>query len=587
MKKKELALVLFSEKLPRRPKSWWQSFRVVIAPKGLESQIEGKGIKFFYLEEFVEPGSIYEASAFAEELSLLDLLDGTRLTKSFLYGGYELWWIHYDSLFQYFCLPYTQYKKLLKYLKNFQSIYFYRPPYKSLFFCYLQTYGCGTKIIHDRRLKSPASFPFGVSLQILITIFSLPFLIIKKSPVMVFTGDKFEKNKDFDFRMRFIYEELCQRNIAFVEFIRSLESWKAVLQHAFVRWRPVIYPEGITFVGRFVSFLSGGRRRTEKKFGPHIFDTEIDLDRRFKLIVATQYLRTVYDDVWAIRITKWVLHVIGVRSVFIAAAVERNFHAVLGCKLNKIPMVGILHGVASRYYNVYEFTPGFDGKKSLSVDRYGVWSEWWREYFIQNSKAYVAEQLFVSGPMRPLSEDEHHKVVSRRSSGDIINVLFVSEEVAVPREVLPYLNNLLGQKNINLTLKFRPYRDGFENWLLKNEPNLLRCDSLKVVKGNMQEAIKDCDVVVGSYSTAVLEAVTQLKVPIFFNTQKWGDYYSLKDYDDSHSFFAESPQDLVGKINNSWSIQSGTLKDLQKRYFGDPYKNGSKWVVDELEKNIK
>ena len=98
----------------------------------------------------------------------------------------------------------------------------------------------------------------------------------------------------------------------------------------------------------------------------------------------------------------------------------------------------------------------------------------------------------------------------------------------------------------------------------------------------MQEAVNECDVVVGSHSTAVLEALLQFKTPIFFNTNKWGDCFSFKEYGNNHPFFAESPDELSEKIKGAQSVSMGTLKDLLERYFGDPYQNGSKWVVDEL-----
>ena len=37
------------------------------------------------------------------------------------------------------------------------------------------------------------------------------------------------------------------------------------------------------------------------------------------------------------------------------------------------------------------------------------------------------------------------------------------------------------------------------------------------------------------------------------------------------------------KIKNAWTVSKEDLKKLQEKYFGDPYKNGSKWVVDQLE----
>jgi len=273
-----------------------------------------------------------------------------------------------------------------------------------------------------------------------------------------------------------------------------------------------------------------------------------------------------------------------VRAAYITAASERNFHTVLGCKLNAIPTVGILHGTASRYYNVSDFMPGFDGEKRLSVDRYGLWSQWWKEYFEKESDVYQPEQLYVSGPMRPFVRGDAQEGQSRGSGP--MRVLYIAEQLAVPAEVLPYLSRLLQQQDIALTLKFRPYRDGFEQWLLQHDSRILEMPRVKIVRGDMQEAIRDADVVTGSHSTAVLEALLQMKPMVFFATQKWGDYYDLKTYDTGHAFFAESPEGLVEKIKNAPSISREALRELQERFFGDPCQNGSAWVVDCLEETL-
>ncbi|MEK7567345.1 MAG: hypothetical protein AAB513_00280 [Patescibacteria group bacterium] len=587
MKEKKV-LVVFGEQLPPKWLQLRHQYDVVITSEKLRQNVEKLGFKWTDIDGLIEPGSIYEASTFAEELSHLKFSDGSRIAKSFLYKGYELWWTHYDMLFLYFCLPYTRYRKLLEYVRSFQGVYFYRPPNKSLFSCYLEAYGSKMIVLQEPRLKSPSFLPFGVFLQIVITLLCLPILILRRYHSMIFIGDKFEKDKDYDSRVKFIYEELRQKKIPFVEFIRGLESWKTVLEHAFTRKRPVVYSEAVAFVGRFISILTGGHSIARKRFGSHIFSSETDREARFKFFVATQYLLGAYDDIWAIRIMKWILRVIGVRAAFISAACERNFHTVLGCKLNVIPIVGILHGFASKNYNVYDFMPGFDGEKSLSVDKYGLWSEWWRGYYIKNSKTYRPEQLFVSGPMRPLQKPLIDSVLKTLVKRQKINVLLVSEIVAVPSEVMPYLDALFEDSNFSVYIKFRQNKDAFEEWLKINRPDVLaKLGKDRTLKGTMNEAIELCDVVVGSQSTGVIEATLHGKPFVFFNTKKWGDYFDLKSLDSKYNFFAENPKELVNYIRESEKIPKEVLKDFCERFFGDPRKNGSKWAVEELEKFSK
>lgn len=578
------ALVIFGKEFPDKSNGWWKKFDTLVASASCEAFAEEHGLHFVNISELTGAGSIREASIFAEELSRLTLPDGSNLTKTCLYEGYEVWWIHYDSLFLYYCLPYTQYKYLLEYLRNFERVYLYQPPYKSLISLYLEAYGCSVTLVRELGIKSPSLLPFGVFLQMVITIFSVLILMLRRKHTMLFTGDKFQKGYDYDARMRFMYKELRARNIPFVEFVRSLESWWIVLRHAWTRRRPVIYSEAITFAGRFCSLLSGGHRRDLNKFSSHILSSITDPDRRFKLLVATRPFFIASDDMWTIRIMKWILRAIGVRVTCITAATERSWHTIIGCKLNAIPTIGILHGVASRYYNVYDFMPGFDGEKMLSVDKYGLWSEWWREYYLKNSRAYRSEQLYVSGLMRPLENSSANHSIQIESTKRPLRVLFVSEQVAVPEEVLPYLLALLDTKELSVYVTFRPYRDGFETWLRDNRPEILgRLSSDHILRSGIADAISKCDIVVGSYSTSVIEALLQLKPFILFNTNKWGDYYDMKNIESPDTFFAETPEELIDCILKSREIPIEMLEKLQKRFFGDPHVNGSKWVVDQAE----
>lgn len=529
------------------------------------------------LDEFIDPGSIYEASAFLEELSLLTRADGSSLVKSFIYKGYELWWIYYNSLYLYFCLPYTQYQRLLAYLKNFKIVYLYKPPYKTLFYYYLKAHGVTVVLIQSQVKKRSPFFSFGIFMQIILTAISLPLLVIKRPKYMLFTGDKLETGKDYDFRFKFLYKELRSRNLPFFECIRSHESWRVVLKHALlIRRRPVIYSEAIVQIGKFLNH----------KFLDQRFD-DSDATKRFKFLIATHYLKDVYRDIYAIRIMKWILRMIGVRSAYITAALDRNIHAFLGAKLNDIPTVGILHGVSSREYNVYDFLPKFKGKKMLSVDVYGLWSEWWKEYYMKYSKAYLPEQLYVSGPMRPFEEMAEKGLTTHQSDRRPIRVLFVSEQLAMPKEVMPYLKTLLGDKNYSVYITFRPYRDEFEHWLRKNNPEILgQIGEENIIRTGIADAITFCDVVVGTMSTAVIEALFQNKSPLLFYTKKWGDYFKLADYGMDGQFFAKNPKDLMEKLRKIGSTTDREREDLRERYFGDPSKNGSAWVVDQLEKAV-
>ena len=53
-------------------------YQTVFAPTRLRSLVEGEGSRWMSLDDFVDPGSIYEASALTEELSRMKLMTNLR-----------------------------------------------------------------------------------------------------------------------------------------------------------------------------------------------------------------------------------------------------------------------------------------------------------------------------------------------------------------------------------------------------------------------------------------------------------------------------------------------------------------------------
>jgi len=552
-------LVIFGKESPEKSKKWFEQFDKIISPKELEG--------------LIDPGSVQEAYDLVNKISRLTLADGSRLAKLINWQGYELWWLHFDTIYERFCLPYTQYSNLLSYLKNFKRVYLFQPPYPDLFSYFLRAHQCQCIILKKFKLRNLLPIPFGVLVQAVLSILFLPWLAIKRPGIMVWTSDKFSPPHDYDFRMKFIYKELRKRKIPFVEFIRSMESWRVVLQHAWKRKRPVFYSTAITcLIGILANLVSKKKR---------FIEASSDLSRPedyFWFSVATHYIKNIKATIWSILAMKFVLQWIGVKAAIIGSGVDRTFHEVLGCKVTGIKTVGIEHGAASRYYFVSDFMPEFNGEKMISVDRYGLWSDWWKEYYIKNSKVFKPEQLFVSGPMRPLEKE-----IVEVPPSNPPRILFISEELAAPKEIIPYLLTILDAEDFDLYFKFRPYRDGFEIWLKENQPEIYGKISAKtkILRGTMEEAIGLCDIVVGSYSTAVLEALLQVKPFVFFQTQKWGDAFEIKKLDIQGHFFAENPQELAGYIKSNLHVPREELIKLQKQFFGNPYQDGGKWVVEQ------
>lgn len=553
-------LVIFGKKLPNRSKKWFEQFDKILEPKELA--------------ELVDPGSVQESYQLFNNLSRLTLPDGSRLPNLINYRGYELWWMNCDKFMDSFCLPYTQYRRLLSYLKDFKKIYLYESPYPGLFQYYFNAYDQECII-----LDKPSALRAGILIQ---TMLSLPFLLwlkIVRPKLMVWTSDQFDPvhpPHDFDFRMRCIYEELRSRKIPFVEFIRSQESWLTVLRHALRRKRPVVYSAAI--IALLYTLAGFFQKKQEKKMIHLSLSSGRNQEERFWFLVATHRFRHFQGTIWAIRTMEFILRWIGIKSAIIPGGSSRTFHEILACKLQGIKSVGIQHGLTPRYFTVGEFMSGFEGQLTITNDMYGLWSDWWKDYYMKNSKAYKPEQLFVSGHMRPLAKE-----ILTRQEGKArypIKVLFVADQLAAPQELMPYFSALLEERDFSVYVKFRAYRDILENWLKENQPQLL--EKVKVIKDDMHAAISQCDITVGCQSTGVLESVLQFKPFVFFRTGKWGNYFDLEK-----RFFADNPQDLVKLMRENLFVPKEILVKIQDRFFGDPYRNGSRWVVEQAIKDLR
>lgn len=567
-------LVLFGTGLP---KGGFSGYDTVIAPRHIESEVRGKGLSFTDIDTLVSPGSVQEASEFARKLSLLTTLSGQRVSKVVNYKGYELWWMHYDDLYYKFCLPFTQYRALLESLKGFDSAYLYKPPAPGLFAHFLDAHKVTYRIFEDGR-----PFSFGLLLQALMSMPFLLWLVVRRPKLMMWTSDQFDGPRDYDFRMRLIYEELRRKKLYFVEFIRSVEQTPTVLRHALERKRAVLYSFAIVALLRSLAGLFGPKRIAGVT---DVGSSAADHDQEFWFLVATHYLRHLRGDLWSIGAMTLIVRCIGIRVAIIDTALSRNFHEVMACKLLNIPTVGILHGFASKDYNVYDFMPEFTGDKILSVDKYGLWSEWWKQYYLKNSKAYQPEQLYVSGPMRPFQKTHSATALRSTQTEGPLKVLFVSEQLGVPSETVPYLLALLEARDLSVYVSFRSNRDGFETWLKEHRPDILKkIDPANIFRSGIHEGLAHCDVAAGSHSTAVLEALFYDKPPVFFKSKKWGDYFELKSLSVGGGLLAGSPQEFVDLIRRSKAIPQETLQELQHRFFGDPHMNGSAWVVEEAEK---
>jgi hypothetical protein len=576
-------LVVFGDSLPRQVR---REISTIIAPASLAGEVCALGRHFVDMDSLVDFGSIYEAAALTERLTQITLPGGQRLTKLVTFQGYELWWIHYDALYHNFLLPLTQYRRLLERLVGFSDVYLYGVPDLPLFHYYLEAYG--VRCMNLQRWRARILWWQRLFREIFDSLFSFLALILLKgrgAKVLLHPcfGDLLDYPHDYDFRMRRIFEELRARDIPFVEIVRSTQPLRIMLRQARIRRRPVIYSSSLVALIYRLGDALAGRGDLQRKVVQQMAGRLPE--ERFLARVATHYQRNPRNPVVAVWLLRVVLRWLGIRVAFVLHPSARSLHELIACKLDNIPTVGIQHGAGKRSYIVSEYMAGCDGVRPLGTDVFGCWSEYWYDEYRQHSRVFTSEQLQIAGHLRPVPA-ELLPTGEQPHDPDVIRVLHVSDTIVDPREPLPYLRALVADPRLQVTIKARPMiEDRLVAYLRDHAPDVF--SRIEVVTGGIHQAIAGNDVVVGCYSTAVLEGLLQLKPLVFFNTRRWGDYYEFRAIEEAHGFFAESPELAPECVRAVLQTRRETLEQLRDYFWGDPTRDGGKWVVDQIERLLQ
>ncbi|NUQ00845.1 MAG: hypothetical protein HUU35_13430, partial [Armatimonadetes bacterium] len=273
------------------------------------------------------------------------------------------------------------------------------------------------------------------------------------------------------------------------------------------------------------------------------------------------------------RLLRWT----GVRHLVGWEFANRQALLTIAAKCEGIPVSGFMHGAGMRTYMAHEFMPEFQAARPHGPDRFGVWSEWWREYYQRQSKLYGSVE--VSGPMRPAA------VLAKGERGPRegpLRVLWISEPLIHPSEVIDYLDAVRARHE--LVIKIRPAnKDRFYSALLELRPDYAQTPA---VDGSIHEAVANADVVVGSHSTAVIEASLQETPFVLVATQQWGDYFEVAD-GVQPALYVTTPADLLVSIDaHGTAPDRGRIRQLRERFFGQPGASGTAWLAEVVTADV-
>jgi len=351
-----------------------------------------------------------------------------------------------------------------------------------------------------------------------------------------------------------LFDELNKNEQDFVEFIRNDRSDLIfILKNLFLRRRPVIYYKSIEKV------LSFYTKHQEK-----VYLINEDTVHREILNKSMKFIASPYK----IKIASFIFKLLKIKKLICWEFGDRQADLIYAAKINKIESIGFMHGAGMKNYMTHEFISEFDSSFKIGPEVMGVWSQWWKEYYLANSKLY--DKIEVSGILRKPKIIEP----SISSSKIIKDVLWISEPLIDPSEVITFMRYF--NKNYNLIIKKRPSTtDVFYNNLMSNYEEFLTCETKD---GDIYEAINNVDLVIGSHSTAVIDSSVLSKPFLLVNTPKWGNYFQIDNL-----YFVNDINELESKISK---VFEQNPKKIKEQYLGKDDDHGVNWLVNYIKDNI-
>jgi hypothetical protein len=267
-------------------------------------------------------------------------------------------------------------------------------------------------------------------------------------------------------------------------------------------------------------------------------------------------------------------------SLVLISFSSRSAHLAIAAKSLRIQTFGIMHGLQSKEGSCYEFMQSYSEDKKIGCDVYGVWSEYYLDYFKKYSKISNTYSFQYSGLLRPV---KNLNQVGRfeRDSENKIKVLLISEPLVAVSEIIPYLKCLLEENSIEVGVKVRPMvKDIYYENMKLEFPEI---QDLKKYDGKLEDVAGKFDVFIGSNSTAVIEASLFGKISILVNTVKFGDYFDINELIPGHQLLVKGPEVLCKEIQFRTKNENDlkTIEKTKYRFFGDN-KDGAQWIVDQL-----
>lgn len=505
------------------------------------------------LRKHLREVSIYEARSHTEKI-FKQVSEKKTLEK---WSSYYAWALH-DIFFYKTVSPYLELRLLMDLASNGTSITCIDIPAK--YASILQQFS-GFKVEQSKSFWSIITtimLPFFNCFLLFYSFCSYLIYLPKRNIIGVWTGDYLGTQGQGDPRITEIYTYLNHEKIPYLEFIRTTAvSPRKIIQNMIRRRKAAIYMDSLE--GLFQSKKSLVTIDAKGSVNNHLEKLLINLSGHCE---KYQRASTIFD---------FIFRTLKFKTLICWFLSHRTFSIITAAKKNKIKTIGFMHGVSVYSYMGHEYMKEYRGP-AIGPDKFGVWSEYWLKQFQQHSSIYAEGALEISGPM-------NKSIFYEKNNSSKEFVTIISEQSSDPQYIIHFIQAALAH-HYKVLLKVRPFgADPFYLKLQQFYPDIIK--KITVSFSPVEEVFNLSSVVLGTHSTAVIEASKFLVPFALLSTKKWQDYFDIKQTSSPYQAYLEKEEDLINLLQSiKQNDYSDYLKSIRNNYFGAA--NGLDWIKKQI-----
>ena len=337
----------------------------------------------FMDDYFCEP-SIVEARKLTDKI----FSENSDFIAHYDYEGYKVTWSWYDTIFQ-SMLNYLEIKPLIDKLESLDPSEIILIDIPNNYAKVIHTYFYNVEVKGLKKIsffEHLREFIFNSILLFFSCVSIIFFYFRKGTNTATRTEDLVFDNTKSDFRLGHLYKKYKENNIQYIEFVRNT-SIKFFFVNLYKRKKFAIYYTSIIY---FVKLFAKKENHFKKTAG--FFDSMLFTYHDPNIILIK-----------SIPLFKRILKILKIKNFVIISFSSRVAHLAFASKSLKIPLIGIMHGLTQKEYDVQEFLESYNEDKKIGCDVFGLWSEYYLDYFKKYSKITALEGFQCSGLLRPVN----------------------------------------------------------------------------------------------------------------------------------------------------------------------------------------